>query len=1038
MKKNYYLLFLCFLVGSTFSLGQSIEKNSNINTQKLDESELLELNAPNSYIYDVDIARNNSYGGLEIPVVKAFAMWKNNEYLQKPLPQGKLSASIYWEDVEGLIRSTTIDQNGKDSKIKVIINNIKGKGNAVIALHIGDSGTPAKDPVYWSWHIWVTDDPTKGITYDNNPGSKEHLVSNFMDRNLGAVSNAFVGNDWNRSGGLMYQWGRKDPFPSFVYKDGSAPTINSFPYGKVSNMDYSSRIQKDRPFKEVNANIQESIKNPFTILTPLKSDLASIKNSTGQSITYIPDSVSWVTNSLSEYYRKNNKVLNLWADNTDGKRLDHKVYTQKQKSPYDPCPSGWRVPTFAHQFTDQYDSSPWGKSGSTPQVTFDNSKEGLVNQQKYSGVKIYPGLGFDFTKAKGYNLGMIPTTGHYIAYGNKMIFQDEGSETYLWSGTLNEWGTASVLHLVTDFLQNSQNGAYSLYTRDFTSGHTSSLNAIRCVKEDTPVSSFTTQYIMEEGRTYTTGLENPNSYLLVKSSNAQQINIPVNKAFAVYNQYLTEQQWPEGKLSTNIYWSTDVELIEKVTLSGNNENGNIVVKVNPNKSGNAVVSLHSGSKGNSEDPILWSWHIWVSNSDPTTNTATYSNQERYSKKNENYLAFNTSSGSVPLTTTFMDRNLGAIDYDLSSDKSNAFENTRGLLFQWGRKDPMPVFILFDQGYWGYHDNIYLGSNNSGKQQFNSKIERIDDYEKQYILLSTEKKLENVLLQATRNPLSHIYRGTDRGWLPDVYQNMWGHAEKKSPFDPCPEGWRVPDFANAGTSGSPWYKEGMGSWKWSGSWNFETPSQTTSLEALSGKSMSNKLGTIGVMLTSAKYNLGHFPSDGGRGIEETRPFYLDGLLIYGQNWSATMYGSSQSNLRPLAMAFGTGKDGINPSNLVRPRTALPVRCAKDEIRFTQESITKQESSLGTDEPEITTPIVQQSEEEILVTPNPTTGVFKIKMTKVSEGSVQLYNMNGSVVHTQDFRGDNNLDVNIQNLPTGVYIAQVKLQGKTMSRKIIKNQ
>ena len=69
------------------------------------------------------------------------------------------------------------------------------KGNAVIAAK------DASGKILWSWHIWLTDQP-EGQVYYNNAGT-------LMDRNLGATSTtpgdvcAF---------GLLYQWGRKDPF----------------------------------------------------------------------------------------------------------------------------------------------------------------------------------------------------------------------------------------------------------------------------------------------------------------------------------------------------------------------------------------------------------------------------------------------------------------------------------------------------------------------------------------------------------------------------------------------------------------------------------------------------------------------------------------------------------------------------------------------------------------------------------------------------------------------------------------------------------
>ena len=69
------------------------------------------------------------------------------------------------------------------------------EGNAVIAAKNSSS------TILWSWHIWFTDHP-KGQTYYSNAGT-------MMDRNLGATS-ATPGDVGAH--GLLYQWGRKDPF----------------------------------------------------------------------------------------------------------------------------------------------------------------------------------------------------------------------------------------------------------------------------------------------------------------------------------------------------------------------------------------------------------------------------------------------------------------------------------------------------------------------------------------------------------------------------------------------------------------------------------------------------------------------------------------------------------------------------------------------------------------------------------------------------------------------------------------------------------
>ena len=69
-------------------------------------------------------------------------------------------------------------------------------GNAVIAAK------NSKGTILWSWHIWCAEEGFEGQVYYNDAGT-------MMDRNLGATS-ATPGDVGAL--GLMYQWGRKDPF----------------------------------------------------------------------------------------------------------------------------------------------------------------------------------------------------------------------------------------------------------------------------------------------------------------------------------------------------------------------------------------------------------------------------------------------------------------------------------------------------------------------------------------------------------------------------------------------------------------------------------------------------------------------------------------------------------------------------------------------------------------------------------------------------------------------------------------------------------
>ena len=87
------------------------------------------------------------------------------------------------------------------------------RGNAVIAV------SDNMGYVLWSWHLWFCKgyDPVR-FQQTYNDGTI------WMDRNLGASTDAV-----SAGFGLMYQWGRKDPFPGPYTNSGSVtPTIPAF------------------------------------------------------------------------------------------------------------------------------------------------------------------------------------------------------------------------------------------------------------------------------------------------------------------------------------------------------------------------------------------------------------------------------------------------------------------------------------------------------------------------------------------------------------------------------------------------------------------------------------------------------------------------------------------------------------------------------------------------------------------------------------------------------------------------------------------
>ncbi|MBR4810098.1 MAG: hypothetical protein IK031_07445 [Bacteroidales bacterium] len=89
------------------------------------------------------------------------------------------------------------------------------------ALHPGNALIAAKDEddnILWSWHIWV---PRTPVTEQEGPNFGAKPI---LSRNLGALVDATIDSPTPvESFGLLYQWGRKDPFPGLGVLSGDTP-----------------------------------------------------------------------------------------------------------------------------------------------------------------------------------------------------------------------------------------------------------------------------------------------------------------------------------------------------------------------------------------------------------------------------------------------------------------------------------------------------------------------------------------------------------------------------------------------------------------------------------------------------------------------------------------------------------------------------------------------------------------------------------------------------------------------------------------------
>ena len=238
------------------------------------------VSAPGSYMFTPTKGNSTEQVGL---IVSADVLWESFGTDVAP-SVGDLVAEVKYE---GEVISFSVPKDFKE-------------GNAVIAAY-DDSGN-----ILWSWHVWLTDQP-QGQVYYNDAGT-------MMDRNLGATS-ATPGELGTL--GLLYQWGRKDPFlgTSVFAEIEEGATVAK------STVSWPSPVESD----PIVGTIEYTIANPTTFI-------AYTYHIQGQ------DKYDWYyTEEIADY------------DNTRWATSD------KDKSIYDPCPVGWRLP-------DGGEDGVWGKA----------------------------------------------------------------------------------------------------------------------------------------------------------------------------------------------------------------------------------------------------------------------------------------------------------------------------------------------------------------------------------------------------------------------------------------------------------------------------------------------------------------------------------------------------------------------------------------------------------------------------------------------------------------------------------------------------
>lgn len=215
-------------------------------------------------------------------------------------------------------------------------------GNALIAAYHNNT-------IVWSWHLWITDYVPGRINtevgYSDYEAAQKRSLNGtvhkyrsdlfktgkvyanmvMMDRDLGAQKGGYPGlggasykpNDGVKRQGLLYQWGRKDPF--FTSADGTTNEINTIYDGNGTPLSITKTHYNTTPaYKgEANNNMLYSIQNPMTFIY-----IGSLADP-----DWYKQGVNTLTNGGSDRWDKNS------SNQAPG-----------TKSLYDPSPEGWKVP----------------------------------------------------------------------------------------------------------------------------------------------------------------------------------------------------------------------------------------------------------------------------------------------------------------------------------------------------------------------------------------------------------------------------------------------------------------------------------------------------------------------------------------------------------------------------------------------------------------------------------------------------------------------------------------------------------------------
>ncbi|MFR4193534.1 MAG: hypothetical protein ACLT3K_03225 [Bacteroides ovatus] len=225
--------------------------------------------------------------------------------------------------------------------------------------------------------------------------------------------------------------------------------------------------------------------------------------------------------------------------------------------------------------------------------------------------------------------------------------------------------------------------------------------------------------------------------------------------------------------SAKLIWQDKENVISQVAFNATTNR----VEFLSHDAGNGIIAVYDNIDPNTEDAkVLWSWHVWCTEKPEVIELGLPTNGETYSGKNYK----------------IMDRDLGATTN--TPDKLT----TRGLGYQWGRKDPFSIPDSFESTEEAFIYNVRGGKFKHIEIEKNENIGTIE-----YAINHPEVFIICTGVYSSRDWLYYIshYNPNDKSAL-SGNQYLWGNnpysrykmvnvKSMKTLYDPCPAGYTAP-------------------------------------------------------------------------------------------------------------------------------------------------------------------------------------------------------------------------------------------------------